>query len=82
MNFKIGDRVRCSEPVDGNLNVVGRTGIVKIVDDEMIGVDFQQYVAGHTLAGGELGEEHAAPGEGWWCYPESLRKVNMCFTNK
>ncbi len=82
MNFKVGDRVRCSEPVDGNLNVVGRAGIVKIVEDGLIGVDFQKNVAGHTLMGSGGLDEHAAPGEGWWCYPGSLRKVNMSFTNK
>lgn len=82
MNFKVGDRVRCSEAVHGNPNVVGLAGIVKIVEDELIGVDFQKNVEGHTLMGGEEVEEHAAPGEGWWCYPKSLRKVNMSFTNK
>ncbi len=82
MNLKIGDRVRCLEVVDGNRNVVGRTGIVKIVEDEMIGVDFQQDVSGHTLMGGEEMEEHAAAREGWWCYAEPLRKLNTHMVNK
>ncbi len=82
MNFKVGDRVRCLEAVDGNPNVVGLAGIVKIVEGELIGVDFQKNVEGHTLMGGEEMEEHAAPGEGWWCWEESLRKVNTQMVNK
>ena len=82
MKFKIGDRVRCLEAVHGNANVNGLTGVVKIVQDGLIGVDFQKNVEGHTLMGGEGREEHAAPGAGWWCWEESLRKANMSFTNK
>ena len=82
MNFKIGDRVRCLEAVDGNRLVNGLAGVVKIVEGGLIGVDFRQDVEGHSLVGGEEMEGHAAPGEGWWCYPESLRKVNTQMVNK
>lgn len=82
MNFKVGDRVCCLEIVDDNHNVEGATGVVKIVQDELIGVDFQKDVQGHRLMDWDNDTAHAEDGEGWWCYPGSLRKVNMRFTNK
>lgn len=82
MKFKVGDRVRCIDVVDDNHHVVDMVGVVKIIKGGDIGVDFQKDVEGHALTDLETEIEYATAGEGWWCYPESLRKVNMRFTNK
>lgn len=82
MNFKIGDRVRCLEETDGNLNVKGATGVVKIVMDGLVGVDFQKDVEGHRLMDWDNEVAHAVDSEGWWCYPKSLRKINTQMVNK
>ncbi len=82
MNFKVGDRVRCLEVVDDNPHVMDMVGTVKIIKGGDIGVDFQQDVEGHELTDWDDGIKYAAAGEGWWCYPESLRKVNTQMVNK
>lgn len=82
MNFKIGDRVRCLEEIDDNPNVKGGTGVVKIVMDGLVGVDFQKDIEGHSLMDWDNEAAHAADGEGWWCYPKSLRKINTQMVNK
>ncbi len=82
MNFKVGARVRCLEVVDYNPHVMDMVGTVKIIKGGDIGVDFQQDVEGHNLIDWDTEVAHAGDGEGWWCYPESLRKLNTQMVNK
>lgn len=68
--FKVGDRVKCIRPWSGNLRVKNARGTVKIVDDQQIGVEFDEDVGGHTL---NKYAPQAKRGRGWWCFAEMLQ---------
>lgn len=53
-NFKVGDRVKCIKAHDGNSTIVGKTGTVCAVVDELnvVAVKFDEYVNGHDLQAG------------------------------
>lgn len=68
--FKIGDRVKCTQAYSGNLRVKNARGTVKIVNDQQIGVEFDEDVGGHTL---NKYAPQAKPGRGWYCSPEVLK---------
>lgn len=70
--FKIGDRVKAIEAVDGNLATLGKVGTVAIVSGMQIGVIFDEDVKGHSLDG------KAKQGYGYNCNRggESLELLN------
>lgn len=49
--FKVGDRVRCIAPQDGNTSIVGQKGTVRSVEGslDIVSVEFDNYVNGHEL---------------------------------
>ena len=59
--FKIGDRVRCLvDNPDNNDDIhVGSTGTVVLLDGDIIGVEWDEYVVGHSCNG------EAEFGYGW-----------------
>ena len=68
--FKIGDRVICTKPSDGNTRVVGVSGTVVCKHPDLLmgkpGVYFDEFVGGHTARG------NTPDGFGWFCYADDL----------
>lgn len=72
-NFKVGDRVKCIKAHDGNSTIVGKTGTVCAVVDELnvVAVKFDEYVNGHDLQAGC----RCKYGYGWNVAPEKLELI-------
>lgn len=72
--FKVGDRVIAVKAPDGNKDLVGKTGTIKVFgvyDSLPYGVDFDDFTKGHECSG-EARADH-----GWWCEAESLAPVGQ-----
>lgn len=71
MKFKIGDRVRLVAVVDGNMAIVGKEGVIAVVDNEQplpYGVDFgvRYHQDLHNLS------NRIQTKAGWFCPEHSL----------
>ena len=83
--FKIGDRVICLENVENSDNFIFETknkiGVVKILDFQHIGVEFEENVNGHGLID-KKSNQNSKIGYGLWIKEENLIKYENKKENK
>lgn len=74
--FKAGDRVKAVASHDGNIYIIGVSGVVVSIESELEGfvevlILFDKHVYGHERAGKYLNRE-VPQGCSWWVPPEKL----------
>lgn len=63
IEYKVGDRVKC---VDSDLHLHNKIGTIICVDEDEIGVEFDEFIWGHTCDG--IGKN----GHCWWIYEDNF----------